>query len=349
MKRELHPGAWWLWALGLATAASRTTNPLLLATVVVVVVVVTRACRPARETAGGFLRGYVVLAAFVIGVRVLFRIVFGGGAGDHVLVRLPEFPLPASSGIRAGGEVTLEAVLGALYDGMRLATLLICFGAANVLANPKRLIKAAPAALHEVGVAITVAVTVAPQLIDSARRVHRAQRLRTGGTRGLHLVRQVLIPVMTDALDRSLLLAAAMDARGHGRVVDVPERTRRVSAALVLFGLCGVCVGTYALLDGTVTWALGLPALVLGVAASALGVIVGNRQITVTRYRADPWRRPEWIVGACGVVVAAGLLAVARITSIDLNPSAQLLEWPVLPTAAFAIVLVGAAPVVVAS
>src|ERR671939_669735 len=24
----LHPGAWWLWALGLGTAASRTTNPL---------------------------------------------------------------------------------------------------------------------------------------------------------------------------------------------------------------------------------------------------------------------------------------------------------------------------------
>ena len=30
LPRTLHPGAWWLWALGLATAASRTTNPLLL-------------------------------------------------------------------------------------------------------------------------------------------------------------------------------------------------------------------------------------------------------------------------------------------------------------------------------
>ena len=26
--RALHPGAWWLWALGLAAAASRTTNPV---------------------------------------------------------------------------------------------------------------------------------------------------------------------------------------------------------------------------------------------------------------------------------------------------------------------------------
>ena len=37
LPRDLHPGAWWLWALGLAAAASRTTNPLLLALVLAVV------------------------------------------------------------------------------------------------------------------------------------------------------------------------------------------------------------------------------------------------------------------------------------------------------------------------
>ena len=26
LPRMLHPAAWWLWAIGLATAASRTTN-----------------------------------------------------------------------------------------------------------------------------------------------------------------------------------------------------------------------------------------------------------------------------------------------------------------------------------
>ena len=36
LPRALHPGAWWLWALGLATAASRTTNPLLLALILAV-------------------------------------------------------------------------------------------------------------------------------------------------------------------------------------------------------------------------------------------------------------------------------------------------------------------------
>jgi energy-coupling factor transport system permease protein len=348
MKRELHPGAWWLWALGLATAASRTTNPFLLVTVLIVVVVVTRACRPERAGAGGF-RGYVILAAVVIGIRVAFRVVLGGGAGTHVLFRMPEVPLPASSGIRAGGAVTAESVVGAVYDGLRLATLLVCFGAANVLANPKRLIKAAPAALHEVGVAVTVAVSVAPQLVDSARRVHRARRLRHGSAGGrTRLVRQVLMPVMTDALDRSLMLAAAMDARGHGRVAGIPERTRRASGAVLLAGLCGVCVGTYALLDGTVSRWLGLPAMALGVALSAWGVVIGNRRIPTTVYRPDPWRQPEWLVAACGVAVALGLVVFARISDGDLNPSASLLAWPVLPVVAFVIVLVGALPVVVA-
>lgn len=346
MKREVHPGAWWLWALGLATAVSRTTNPLLLALVILVVVLVTTACRSDRVVPSG-LRGYLAIALVVIGLRVAFRILLGGGAGNHVLFRLPEFPLPASSGIRAGGAVTLESIVGALYDGLRLATLLICFGAANVLANPRRLLKSAPAALHEVGVAVTVAVTVAPQLFDSAKRVRRAQRLRGDRTRGMHLVRQVLVPVMTDALDRSLLLAAAMDARGHGRVVDVPATTRRASGALVLAGLCGVSVGTYALLDGTVPAWIGLPAMAIGLAFGALGLVLGNRRINVTTYRPSPWRQPEWVVAACGLVVGAGLLVVERVVPVGLNPSAQLLDWPVLPIAACVIVLVGAVPVVV--
>ena len=67
--------------------------------------------------------------------------------------------------------MSLEGVLAAVYDGLRLATLLLCVGAANVLANPKRLLQSMPAALHEIGVAVTVALSVAPQLIESGQRV----------------------------------------------------------------------------------------------------------------------------------------------------------------------------------
>ena len=241
--------------------------------------------------------------------------------------------------------MTLEGVLSALYDGMRLATLLVCFGAANVLANPRRLIKAAPAALQDVGVAVTVAVSLAPQLIDSARRVGRARRLRSGAGNGVHFVRQVVIPVLTDALDRSLALAAAMDSRGHGRVDAGPTRSRRVSGALVLVGLCLVCVGTYLLLDTTTARTFGAPALVCGVVSSRLGV-ADFRPACIHHGVPLPAlaRAGVGCRGWCGVAVAMGWFAFAHLDADNLNPSTQPLHWPALPLAASLFVLFGALP-----
>ena len=85
-------------------------------------------------------------------------------------------------GITLLGPVTQESLLAGLYDGLRLATIVICVGAANSLANPKRLLRSVPPALYEIGTALVVAVTVLPQFADSARRVRAAQSLRAGET-----------------------------------------------------------------------------------------------------------------------------------------------------------------------
>ena len=53
--RALHPGAWWLWALGLAAAASRTLNPVPL--VLIIAVTLVRGQRPPwRHALGGVVR-----------------------------------------------------------------------------------------------------------------------------------------------------------------------------------------------------------------------------------------------------------------------------------------------------
>lgn len=342
--RDLHPGAWWLWALALAAAASRTTNPLLLALVVGVVWLVVDARRSEAPWARGF-KAYVVVGLVVIAIRVAFRVLLGGGSGQHVLFRLPELPLPeAAAGIRLGGPVTAEAVLSSAYDGLRLATLLLCVGAANVLANPKRLLKAVPGALHEVGVAVTVALSVAPQLVESGQRVRRARRLRGDGARGRHVVREVAIPVLTDALDRSLLLAAAMDTRGYGRQAAVPAPSRRLAAGLVLGGLVGVCLGTYGLLDSTSGRHLGLPMLLAGSAAAWAGMVLTGRRVVRSRYRPDRWRAPEWGVAATGLLVAAVVVATSTVDPLELHPSLSPLTWPSVPLLPAAAVLLGALP-----
>ncbi|GAA3065898.1 hypothetical protein GCM10020000_57270 [Streptomyces olivoverticillatus] len=144
--------------------------------------------------------------------------------------------------------MTAEGLVFALYDGLKLASLLVCVGAANALANPARLLKSLPGALYEAGVAVVVAMTFAPNLVEDVQRLRAARRLRGRPDRGLRALLQVGLPVLEGALERSVALAAAMDARGYGRTADVPRAVRHTTSALTLGGLLGVCAGTYGLL-----------------------------------------------------------------------------------------------------
>jgi energy-coupling factor transport system permease protein len=316
----------------------------LLGLIVAVVAFVVSARRTEAPWAKGF-KAYLWFGLFIIATRLAFRLLLDGQYGAHVLFRLPELALPSvAAGVRIGGAVSLEGLLAAFYDGLRLATLLICLGAANVLANPKRLLKSVPGALHEVGVALTVALTMAPQLVESAQRIRKARRLRGELGRRTHFFAEILVPVMTDALDRSLLLAAAMDSRGYGRTAHVPQRTRRMTGTLVLAGLIGVCIGIYGLLDGSSPWTLGVPMLAVGLLAAGLGFVIGGQRVQRSRYRADPWLLAEWGVSAIGILVAATMFAAAVRNPTSLNPSLQPLQWPTLPPLPTLAILLGALP-----
>jgi energy-coupling factor transport system permease protein len=271
---------------------------------------------------------YLALAGVAILVRVLFRALFTGplNPGDHVWLRLPAFAPDWYAGVQIGGPVAVEAVLAAAVDGLRLGAMLCCLGAVNVLTNPKRALRALPGALHELGVAVVVAISVAPQLVDSVQRVRRARRLRAGRARGLRALRGIVIPMLEDALVRSLHLAAAMDSRGFGRSTR-NARGRRTALVLVLVGLLGLCVGTYGLLDGTTPWWMGAPTLAVAAGVCCLGLAAAGRRVQVSRYRPDPWRLPEWLVAGCGVVCATLMYVADDGLTITFTP----LGWPPLP------------------
>ncbi len=344
LPRPLHPAAWWLWALGLGLAASRTTNPLVLGLILAVVGLVVASRRTDAPWARGF-RTYFLLGLVIIAIRVLFRMLFGGQTGQHVLFELPEIPLPdAAAGIRLGGAVSAEGLLASIYDGLRLATLVICVGAANVLADPKRLLKRLPGAVHSLGTAITVTLSVAPQLVESAQRIRRARRLRGSTGKGRDLLRQVAMPVMVDALDRSLLLAAAMDTRGYGRTAAVEAGARRLAGTAVVAGALGVCIGSYGLLDASVPRALGIPALAGGLALATAGMLVGGRRVQRSHYRPDTWHGAEWIVAASGLAAGAIVVVLHAVDPASIEPSLHPLRWPALPAVAAAAVLLAALP-----
>ncbi|MEU6046907.1 energy-coupling factor transporter transmembrane component T [Streptomyces griseus] len=346
LPRTLHPVAWWIWALALATAVSRTNNPLLLFLVLAVLGYVISVRRTEAPWARGFTY-YLYLALTVVAIRVVFRAVFATGItpNDHYLFSLPHIPTPDwYAGIQLGGPVSLEALLSAATDGLRLACMLCCIGAANTLANPKRALRVLPGALYELGVAVTVSISVAPQLVQSVQRVARARRLRAGRNKGLKALRGIVVPVLEDALERSLRLAAAMDSRGYGRAGSATRGSRRLTGVLMLLGMCGLCAGAYGLLDASAPTLLGLPALAAGSVLCLAGLRLGGRRVTRTTYRPDPWRFAEWAVASCGVLSAVLLFVNVGYDPAELNPSIYPLSWPTLPLVpAAAILLAGAA------
>ncbi len=342
--RALHPVAWWIWALGLVIAANRTTNPLLLMMTLSVLGFVVANRRTDAPWARAF-KYYLMMALVIIFVRIVFQSVFAPGIepGDHVLFRLPHIRTPKwYAGVQIGGPVTLEGTLSATVDGLRLGTMICCIGAANALANPKRALRVLPGALYELGMAVVVSISLAPQLIESIQRVARARRLRAGRRRGWRALRSIAIPVLADALERSTLLAAAMDSRGYGRTGPARSATRRWTAILMLAGLIGVCIGCYGLLGGSGPRLLGTPVILAGAVLCSAGLALGARRVRRSNYRPDPWRAPEWIVAGCGLISAAALYLSTGYNAADLNPSFFPLRFPALPVIPAGAILIAA-------
>lgn len=347
-RRGLHPAAWWLWAACLAGAAIRTTNPILLMLIAAVAAFVVSA----RRSSAPWSRSLVVffrLGLVVIVVRVVVQIIFGNRLPGHVLFTLPQVPLPAwAEGVSIGGPVTVEAVVGSAVAGLRLAVVLICFGAANSLASPYRLLRCLPAVLYEAGVAVTVSLAFAPEVVMAIGSVRDARRLRGRPVRGIAGLRGMAIPVLESALDRSLQLASSMDARGYGRRVVVARSTRRWGGGATAAGLVLVIAGVYGALDPGSLPAGGIPFLVVGALLIAAGMAVGGRRTNRTRYRPDVWRTPEWMVAGSGVVVLVSLI-VAEIIGVEgLQQALYPLQMPPLPILPTVGILVGLAPAMVA-
>ena len=306
--RNVHPLAWWAWALGIAVATTRspgvTSTVLLIGAVVLVVAL----CHDGSSFARAF-PAYLALAAAIVVIRVFFYVLVGVKSGGQTVLELPAIPLPQwAGGIELLGPVGATGLVAATSTGLALAALLLCFGAAIALTNPQRTLRSLPASLHLLGTATVIAMTLAPQLVESWYRVRRAQSLRGRPLRRSRAAVATTVPVLEDALDRSLTIAAAMDSRGYARV---HRGSSALVSALMLSALLGAAIGAYALLDGTSPRWLAVPLLAVAAATAVLGSMIASRRILTTRYRPDRWRVRESLIAASGVAIAglAGFFA----------------------------------------
>lgn len=331
--RTIHPWAWWTWAIGAGVAVSLASNPLLLVMLVGAVSFVVLQRRTKAPWARS-LGMYFALAGIIITVRLVFQILIGGLREGTVLFVLPEIGLPSwAAGIRLGGPVTVEGLVYTAVDAARLGGLLICIGAANALANPKRALRNVPAAFHQVATALVIAVSVAPQLVESVLRVRRARRLRGGVPRGVRGVVSIIVPVLEDAVDRSLALAAGMESRGYGRTRTGKRLDWRL-ALLLVTSMLVVTFSAFALLGLPAARDWAVPLLLAGLAAGAFGLHRAGDALAISHYRPDPWNGPEYLVTSCGLVTAALTVWLVRTDSAMVFGGFPMtwpeLRWPLL-------------------
>ena len=216
MNRVLHPLVWWIWAGSIAIGIAKTSSVLLaMATVGVVAIVVSRKAENAPWSKS--FQWSLKIGIWIIAIRTLTGILIGVPTAGRILFTIPRIPLPMwMPGIRIGGSVTAERVMATAHDGIMLAAIIALLGAAASLASPHRLLRSLPVMVYEFGVAVVIATSVLPQLVTSSARIRQAQRLRGQNVRGLRGWRRLALPLLEDALARSLDLAAAMDSRGYG-------------------------------------------------------------------------------------------------------------------------------------
>jgi len=329
--RSLHPVAWWIWALSLATAALRTTNPLLLGLLVGVAWLVVAQRRPDAPWARSF-ESFIRFGIIIIVVRVVLQILFGYRLPGNVVFTLPHIDLPSwAAGVTLGGPVTAEALVAAFNQGLQLATLIACVGAANSLASPYRLLRAVPSVLYELGVVVTVALSFAPQTVVAAAGIRDARRLRGRPHRGVRGMRGLAVPVLEGALERSLDLAASMDSRGYGRHGDVPAGRRRAGQLATLFGAFAIMLGVFGILDSGAPFALGIPMLALGAVMLVVSLRAAKAGAQRSSYRPDVWRFPESLTVATGACAVAAFVAAGHLGIPGLHPGYSPMEAPTLP------------------
>jgi energy-coupling factor transport system permease protein len=159
--------------------------------------------------------------------------------GAHAVVHVPD-ALPA-----VGGDLTLESLVFGISAALGIAASILFVSPLALLLETHQVLDALPRWLERTGITITVALSLVPGIARSITAVREAQQLRGWRARGLGSWREVLVPVVMTAVEDSIRLAEAMEARafGSGRRSRYVRPSWTAQDALVLCGAAVAAAG----------------------------------------------------------------------------------------------------------
>lgn len=154
--------------------------------------------------------------------------------GAHVLFTVPD-QLPG-----IGGSVTVESVLYGLDVGLGIAAAVLAVAPLSQVLYAHDLIDAFPSALQRTAALVGAAINLVPAVARNAVGISEAQRMRGSSGARLRDWHAIAAPVVLSALDDSLQLAEAMDARGFGSGPRTRYATARVGLSGAVVIVCAV-------------------------------------------------------------------------------------------------------------
>jgi energy-coupling factor transport system permease protein len=201
----MNPRALAAWSLSGITIALASGNPVYRLLVLLCAINVLAALRRSDVSLRGLLIALAIAAAIAIATTTL-----ASHTGAHPFLVLP-------SGIPViGGSLTLEAALFGASTGLGIAAAVLAAAPLSLVLKPHALVDALPASLARTGAAVGTALNLIPGIARSAVEIRDAQRMRGWRSRRIREWPDLAVPVVLTALESSITLAEAMEARGFG-------------------------------------------------------------------------------------------------------------------------------------
>ena len=159
------------------------------------------------------LRTAALVAAGFVALRVVYRVIFGGGSGDGLLLLgLPRVPLggPFASVILFG-PITTGGLASAALSALPFAAVILAIGLIGVVVDLRALLTRGTVRgpLRTVSRALAIAWSTFPALRDSVLRVRVARELR-----GERSSASLIVPVLEQTVERAIALGASLEVRG---------------------------------------------------------------------------------------------------------------------------------------
>jgi energy-coupling factor transport system permease protein len=165
----------------------------------------------------------LVLAVALAAVLAALINVLASHTGADAIARLPDgLPL-------VGGRLTLESLAFGGALGLGLVAALLAVAPLSLVLESHDVVDAMPASLERTGIVVATSLNLVGAFGRTFGEVRDAQRMRGWQPRGLRSWNEVLVPVVLTAIEDSVLLAEAMEARAFGA-------GRRTSYASSKFG-----------------------------------------------------------------------------------------------------------------